>query len=290
MRKKVIWIAVLMCLSVVIFAFSLIKYKQRQQKNTIDVSAVNDTAISTLDPIEYIELPSQIDNDYALTTTGLCFDENSQSYYVGNYGKAKKNDTEFHPSIVNVTSDFSAINYVLYFDENNKTDLQGVAYDNSNSSLWYTDGVSIINCDSSDGSELSRFSIGEYHKYKANGICVDTEDDSLWVLCSYKYLLHFDKGGTLLETFNCEYIGQDHITMDENGLIYISAGMDYQGENNFVICMDQDANILMIYRVKESYAVEGLIVLDEKMYIVNDGIYHEAKIRKNYIQVYNIPR
>ena len=273
----------------VILAF-IINYKQASLKNTVDLSALKDVPVTCLEPTEYIELPDQIDSTYALTPTGLCFDEVNKEYFVGNYGKAKKEDAQSQPSIVNFSHNFSDVNYTILLDEGKEIDIQGVTYDKTNSTLWYTDGEYIVNCDSYSGEEIRRFSIGIYSKYKPNGLCIDTKNDSLWVLCMYKYLLHFDKNGNLLGKFKCEYIGQDHICIDTDGLLYISAGTDYHGDNNFVICMDREANILMIYRVKESYAIEGIALHDKKLYVVNDGIYHEAKIRKNYVQVYDMTR
>lgn len=71
--------------------------------------------------------------------------------------------------------------------------------------------------------------------------------------------------------------------------IYISAGVDYQGNNNFVICLSKDMERKFVYRVNESYAVEGILVKDSTLFVVNDGIYHEAKIKNNYVQEYLIP-
>lgn len=290
MRKRTIWLLALSCAIIASALFLLKKYELVQMQNTVDIATLNDTKVICLDSLEYIELPSQIDDENALTVTGLSIDEINQTWFIGNYGKKQKDDTNFNPSIVNVTSDFSMINYVIPFNENQKVDIQGVAYDKTNSSLWYTDGENIINCNSNTGEEISRFSIGEYSKYKANGICIDPENDTVWVLCMYKYLLHYDKDGTLLDELICEYIGQDHIYMDTEGQIYISVGTDYQNENNYVICIDQEANIQKIYQVNGSYAIEGIVLIDDKLYVLNDGIYHESKIKKNYIQVYDIER
>ena len=288
--RKIIWALFLSCVIAASAIFFFKKYKHGQLQNTVDIITLNNIPVVYLDPLEYIELPSQIDNGYALTVTGLSIDEVNQTWFIGNYGKEQKNSTDFHPSIVNTAGDFSTINYAIFFEENEKIDIQGVAYDKKNSSLWYTNGENVINCDSFTGKELGGFSIGEYSKYKANGICIDSEDGTIWVLCMYKYLLHFDKYGTLLEEINCEFIGQDHICMDSEGRLYISVGMDYNGENNYVVCMDQDANIQCIYQVKGSYAIEGVVVTNDRLYVVNDGIYHESLISKNYIQIYDIQR
>lgn len=283
MRK----IVLLLCLLITVVP--ILHFKGvRQLKNTIDVANIDDVQITELNAIGYVKLPSQIDNGYALTPTGICFDKRTESYFVANYGKATKDDKNFNPSIVSFSKDFSKINFVLYLDNTDDIDIQGIAFDDLNSSLWYTDGNDVINCDSANGEEISRFSIGEFQKYKANGICINTEDNTLWVLCSSEYILHFDKNGTLLGAIKCDYLGQDHIFMDESGIILISAGIDYNGNDNYVIRMDQNANILEIFKVKDSYAIEGIAVIDGKLYVMNDGIYHNAKIEANYVQIYDI--
>ena len=288
MRKRRIEVSVLICLLLVLSLFLWKKYEQNQMRNMIDVSDIKNVPVICLEPLEYIELPSQTDNGHALTCTGLCYDKIGQTWFIGNYGREKRGEKDFFPSIVSVSADFSEINYAISLDGGNQVDVQGVAYDRENSSLWYTNGEQIINCSPITGEAISGFSIGDYGKYKANGICLDSEDGTLWILCRYKYLLHFSKDGTLIDEVICEYLDQDHICMGDDGLLYISVGADYQGENNYLLCMDREANIQKLYQVRESYAIEGIVLLDNRLYVVNDGIYHESKIKKNYIQVYNI--
>lgn len=290
MRKRTIELSALMCLLLILSLFLWKKYEQNQMQNMIDVSDIKNVPVICLEPLEYIEMPSQTDNGHALTCTGLCYDKIGQTWFIGNYGREKSDDKDFYPSIVNVSADFYEINYTIPFDGGDQVDIQGVAYDKETSSLWYTNGEQVINCDPITGEEISRFSIGDYSKYKANGICLDLKDGTLWILCRYKFLLHFSKDGTLIDKVICEYLDQDHICMDDDGLLYISIGADYQGENNYVLCMDREANIQKLYQMKESYAIEGIVLLDNRLYVVNDGIYHESKIKKNYIQIYDIQK
>lgn len=287
MKKRIIAIMLCVCLIVVVTSVLLLIYQRNHLKNIVDVSKLNNVKIVDLEPIEYIELPSTLDNGAALTATGISCDRNSNALFIGNYGKASSEDSDIYPSIISVSQDSFNVNGYIHFDMDS-IDIQGIAFDVTNNSFWYTNGGSVINCSALDASELSSFSLDKYSKYKANGICIDANDDSLWVLCLYKYLLNYDKKGNLLKVLDCEYIGQDHICSDNNGLLYISAGVDYSGENNYIICIDKNAEIKTIYRAKGSYAIEGVLILDDDLYIVNDGIYHDAKIRENYIQIYNI--
>lgn len=288
MRKRIISTIIGACIFTLAIAMIVIFYNKNQMKNKIDVNTLKGVTIVDLEPIEHVELPSNLDNGAALTATGISYNMNSSEFFIGNYGKATKDDSQFYPSIISMPQDFSCVDNVLHFDVDS-IDVQGIAYDESNDSFWYTNGESVINCSASNTRELSRFLLGKYGRYKANGICIDANDGSLWVLCMYKYLLHYDREGLLQSAFDCGYIGQDHIFMDSEGLLYISSGIDYHGDNNFVICMDKDAKIKTIYRVKGSYAIEGVMVLHKRLYVVNDGLYHDAEIRNNYINIYKIP-
>lgn len=287
MKKKVLIACTVFYTLIIYISIILLMYNKNQMRNTIDLYSLDDDEIVDLDPIEYIELPSQLGNGHPVAPTGISYNTNSHCFYIGNYGKFLGSDTEIYPGIIGMSSNFSEITNEVYFD-NDKIDVQGIAYDDITASIWYTNGEMVVNCDAENGTEISSFSLGKYGKYKANGICIDSEDDSIWVLCLYKYLLHFSKDGILLSEVNCEYIGQDHICMDRNSLIYISVGVDYQGKNNFVVCIDENANVKGIYRVNGSYAIEGILIHGSNLYVVNDGIYHEAKIKRNFIQRYNI--
>lgn len=288
MNYKRIYLGIAACLLTgLIVVTALHFYHRTALQNTIRVADLKNIAVTDLDSVEYIELPSHIGNRAGFTATGISYGGN-HCFYIGNYGKSERKDTELHPGIVKMNGEFSVLQEELSFDDN-ELGIQGIAYDETGHSLWYTNGGEIINCNAEDGTDIRRFTIGKYSKYKANGICLDVEDGSLWILCMYQYLLHYSRDGNLISAYDCEFIGQDHICMDRDGDLYISVGVDYRGEENYVICLDRNAEMKAIYRVKQSYAIEGIAIPDSRLYVVNDGIYHEAKIRKNYIQVYRIP-
>ena len=68
----------------------------------------------------------------------------------------------------------------------------------------------------------------------------------------------------------------------------MTVGDDYAGEDNFLVEIDiRNKNSTIKCRIQESYAIEGCIVIDKKLYVVNDGLYHNAKIKKSYISVYD---
>lgn len=279
---------ILLIAGIIIIILSIITIYKKNHfiKNTIEISSESQN-ILPLYPKEYIELPSHTHKGYGFTATGITYCNKDNCYYIGNYGKSKKEDKDFHPSIIIFNPTFNFIQDELYFN-NHSMDIQGISCD-TDGSIWYTNKDCVINYSIKNRTILSSFKIGKFQKYKANGLCIDPDDNSLWVLCMFKYLLHYKKNGQLIETINCDYIGQDHIFVDKNNHIYISAGVDYNNKNNYVLCFRKNPFTLeSIYCVNESYAIEGLLVNDSELIVINDGIYHNAKIQKNYIQKYII--
>ena len=164
--------------------------------------------------------------------------------------------------------------------------LQGISYDKKDDSLWLATGNEIYNIEK-DGTTKKNISLGRYTKYKSNGIAVD--NDFIWVLCYSEFLLKLDREGNVIKKIKFNYQDQDHICLLDNGNLYATVGADYDGENNFVFEINtQSGYNKCTYAVQESYAIEGIIVLDDKMYILNDGKYHKAKMQDSYIAVYDL--
>ncbi len=285
MKRKKIFGWGLICTLAILIILGIYFYRNAHLYNTIDVSELPASSIIELKAEKYFELPVYTQKGSALTPTGISYNKTDNCFYIGNYGKGSKKDVEFCPSIEKVNLDFRNLSDEIFLSDNN-IDVQGIAYDEKTDSIWYANGSNIVNYSIDEKKEIESFSLGKFGRYKANGICIDIYDESLWILCMYKYLLHYSKDGNLIKAYDCDYIGQDHICMDENGQIYISVGIDYHKNNNFVLSFNKNLNLESIYRVCDSYAIEGIVVINSKLYVVNDGIYHEAKINTNYIQEY----
>lgn len=41
-----------------------------------------------------------------------------------------------------------------------------------------------------------------------------------------------------------------------------------------------------VVKLKDFYAIEGITIVDDKIYVANEGYYHKAKLPRNVIQVY----
>ena len=132
----------------------------------------------------------------------------------------------------------------------------------------------------------------------ANGILYDYKTDSLWVLTGNN-LVNVTKNGDIITSFKLgienekETITPDQLCYDLEGRICFTAdvGADYQEDNNWLYCVQitgANLNVLYKYCLKESYAVEGAYFYDNRLYVVNDGLYHNAKNRKNCVCIYEI--
>ena len=124
---------------------------------------------------------------------------------------------------------------------------------------------------------------------KANGLAYDANTNSLWVL-SGSTIANIKKDGTVIKSFSVSDINAaDMLYLDatcEN--VYFTAGANYQGEN-YVYKMGVETGSTILYKtLTESYAVEGLCIIENKLYIMNDGYYHSAKDNRNVMNIYII--
>lgn len=225
------------------------------------------------------------ENDF--TCTGLTYDEKNNSFWIGDYG-AVSSDATPAPRLIEVSSDLQKVETIIELDGKLSAlpNLQGVAYDKVHDSLWLAVGDCIVNI-SKSGEVLSTISLGKYVKYVANGICYDETNDSLWVLCYTKYLLNYSKNGELLKSYDVNLKDQDHIAI-QDGIIYATVGADYNGEENYIVSIDKNTGAIDVpFQLMDSYSVEGLSIVRGKLYITNDGAYHNAKINNSFICVYD---
>lgn len=281
MKKKLI-----MRIGIFVFAFVFLYSKVGKLENTQSISKVplNKTII---DSVQIIELPDIYDEYEGFTCTGLTYDVETDSFWIGNYGKLFPNEKSATPSLINVSSDFKKILRIISI-KNDRADIQGVSYDNETNTLWYSDGIDVVNCDL-DGDVIQKIDLGKYKKYKPNGVVYDSEKSTLWVLCFYKYLLKYNQDGKLINVYDSDYIAQDHLAIDKNGKLYFSVGNDYHGNNNYIVSYSMDTmKIDNKIQLQNSYSIEGICFVGERLYVTNDGLYHNAKINKNLVIEYNL--
>lgn len=219
------------------------------------------------------------------TPTGVTYDEVAGTFWLCDYGNEDK-----QCSIYELSKDFRLtgreieLTSILDVDWN----LQGITYDSQEDSFWIAVGNKVVEVDK-EGNELSEIVLAQFGKFKSNGIAYDKESNSLWILCDRKLLINCSKNGIVQRSIECNISDQDHLFWVDASCLYISAGADYNGDDNFIMEFELDTKkIKVLYRLEDSFAIEGIFVLDGKLYVINDGNYHDAKIKNNYVSCYDL--
>lgn len=249
---------------------------------------IGDKNFIELSTKEIYTLPDMI-NGNAFTCTGMSYDQENNSLWVGNYGAASIDATNKYPSIVELNyGNFEVIRIIeLPFLDCIYANIQGVAYDSENDSIWFTDSSKIYEINK-NGKLLSKFAVDPYTADVPNGIALG-KDGSLWVLFYKNYLVNYTKEGKMIGVVKCNYENQDQIVCDDKGNIWISAGVDYLGDKNYVIQINAiSGQIITGFKVMESYAIEGIVFVDGNLLVMNDGLYHDAKLKENFICIYEL--
>lgn len=234
---------------------------------------------------QIIEL-SPIDNK-EITCTGLCYDSINHRYIVGTAGKQVPEEEKFSASIIIYDKDFQflfGINGLADLYPNLR-DIQGVSLD-ADGNIWFcSPGENLVRLISLDGNEINSFSMNN-----PSGIAFSHSDNTLWVLTNKK-LLNCTTNGKILKEIKFKEKGQDQLFIDENNQkIYITVGNNYQkGSYIFVYDIRED-KYKSVYFLSDSYAIEGITITSETMYILNDGYYHSAKVPTNQVNIYNLPK
>ena len=256
-----------------------------QIQNQVELSTVGD-----LLPLSTEELPNSRYNRHGFTCTGLAYDEIEDCLWVGNAGLEYPGDSRSHPSLVKMTKNNSIINEVDAFvveAETKNKDLQGIAFDSKDNVLWVSLGGRLL-CVTKDGHLIKKIQIAD-STFKVNGIAYDKRNDTLWILGATDYLLNITKSGEVLSRIPCDIRGQDQLTFSPKGQLYITAGIDYHGRNNYLYEFNENSEVIRAkYRLIDSFAVEGCCFIGDKLYVMNDGYYHNAMRKKNEVFIYSL--
>lgn len=221
------------------------------------------------------------------TCTGLAYDATEGIFYVGNIGKDLPATAGFYSTIVKLSKDgatnLGEINIYETFPA--MEDIQGLTIDTSDDSLWFcSKGEDKIRHITKAGVDISNFGFSN-----PTGIAYDSRTDTLWILDTTSSLVNVSKTGTVIKTISVAISDQDQIYLDEvNNVIYFTAGANYTGIN-YVYKVDLATETVSVaYNLKDSYAVEGIYIEGDRMYILNDGYYHTGTIAVNQMNIYDI--
>ena len=236
----------------------------------------------TLTASDTIPLPDLYETGKGFTCTGLSKDDNY--YYIGDIGTLS--GTNYISQIV-VTRDFINVERTipLYSIFPDFVIIQGVTVDTSDGTLWCCDGAgNKIYHLTTGGQSRGNFSIT-----RPTGVVHSSRDDTLWILTYENKILHVNKNGTIIESYDFAYNETlDQCFLDEgHGLLYITAGTNYSGHNN-VYCFNINTHEQSIACVVDSYSVEGILIEPTRMIILNDGLYHEATVMVNQANIYDL--
>ncbi|MCH5186969.1 MAG: hypothetical protein J1F63_01100 [Oscillospiraceae bacterium] len=194
---------------------------------------------------------------------------------------------ELRPALIKMTKTFEYLDEIdlsSYVIDNTDMSLQGVAYDDKDDALWFTDSKDIFEVDK-NGKMIRRVELPNMYRHP-NGIAYDADSDSIWILGFKNYLINIAKDGKVKKRFRCNYRDQDQIMLIDNK-IFFTVGADYNGSDNYLGEVDLTSGAVDVYcKLLDSYAVEGCCVIEDKLYIFNDGYYHSAAINENVVQVY----
>lgn len=215
----------------------------------------------------------------------MYYDKERQQFYIGNIGKDKPGESRFHASIEIVCRNFSSISesiecYKVFEDMG---DIQGVCMDLEETIWLCSYAENLVRQIDRDGEPISEFPVDA-----PSGIACDNENGTLWVLTN-KYLIHYTKKGETLKKIPMEKKGQDQLYLDSaHQILYISVGDNYYGDSYIYTVDLNTGQITLRYVLKDSYAIEGITLIDNELYVLNDGYYHNAKIPFNQVNVYRL--
>lgn len=249
---------------------------------------------AAISSVSMVPMPDALDSPEGkgFTCTGLARDESSGGWLVGNVGQdLPTNEKGMRSSIVWLSDDFSSVLGEIYLYDAFPTmkDIQGICVDGADQTLWF--------CSFGEGKvrHITRDaqSLGEIKIDQPTGIAYDSRTDTIWVL-TYRQLIRFSKDGKRLKSFNVNVKGQDQLWLDEsNDVMYFTGGLNYSGSffkgDNAVWSVNlKTGELEEAYVLADSYSVEGLYMANGKLYVLNDGYYHSAKIPTNQVNVYDL--
>lgn len=237
-----------------------------------------------------VELPDIYNNGHGWTCTGLAYDAETDTFLVGDIGKALPSSSGFASKLIRVSADFSTVieQIDLYSVFSNMQAVQGVTIDTSDGTIWFcSTSENLVRHINAAAESIGFFSVSQ----NPTGVAYSPADDTLWILTygSSSNILHMSKSGTVLEQYTFSYSETlDQCFLDpQRGYLYITAGENYSGRNN-VYLFNTATHAQSIACTVDSYAVEGLWIGETKMIIVNDGYYHSARDERNVANFYNL--
>lgn len=235
-------------------------------------------------------LPDIYGTGHGWTCTGLAYDANTDTFLVGDIGKALPSSSGFASQIVRMSHNFQTVveQIPLYTSFPNMSDVQGITIDTTDGTIWFcSTSENLVRHIQANGTNLGSFSVSG----SPTGIAYSPLDDSLWVLtyANSNNIKRMSKTGATLEQYTFNYSDTlDQCFLDpQRGYLYITAGANYSSRNNIYL-FNTSTRAQSITCTVDSYSVEGLWIGTNEMIIVNDGYYHSAYDNRNVAVFYTL--
>jgi hypothetical protein len=219
------------------------------------------------------------------------------TFYVGNHGKAQSGDPTFAASVVHVSADFSTIldEILLVPLYPSIETVQGVAYDTSDNTLWIADtaGTKIRHLTLA-GAAIVADEITP--SFPPNGLAYDPTNDGLWIW-------EEQTSGNGLERRACAdgsvQFAEVSVTLgnndqlfydDTNKVLFFSHGAS--GATGAVTFASTASAALItmgsIQLTAEADAIEGIVIVGNRLYVANDAWFHPGTPALNRILTFAI--
>lgn len=217
------------------------------------------------------------------TIVGLAYDQVDDAFWAGNIARATPGAGQGTPQLVQLSLDGTTVLNEI----NVAHTMQGVAYDGLEDRLYYAAPVTgkvykIEKDGSGEGVLFDGLSA-------LNALSYDALRDALWV-SEGTDLKRYSKAGALQQTIALGFTA-DHIMHDrDKDWLWVTYGSS--GAAGFLRAVRvSDGSTVKIYTLHDAYAIEGVVVKDNTLYIANDGYHHFADIadpayQKNQLQIY----
>lgn len=242
------------------------------------------TPTGDLNVASVVPLSDIYNNGHGWTCTGLAYYDNS--FLVGDIGKELPTSQGFASQIVRVSTDFQTVieTIPLYHTFPNMEDVQGITVDNDDTIWFCSSHENLIRHIDNNGNSIGSLSVTQ-----PTGIAYSYTDNSFWVLTYSNKIVHLNKNGTVLESYDFAYSDTlDQCFLDEaRGYLYITAGANYQSRNNIYL-FNTKTHEQSITCTVDSYSVEGIWIGTDRMIILNDGYYHDALVKVNQANIYSL--
>jgi len=226
------------------------------------------------------------------TCTGLAYDSKENVFWAGHVGKMHESDTHYFPVIIKLSKDFKTvldeIHLYKIFPEMNQekqSGLQGVCYDEDTDTLWISSPHENLIRNIDKQGKL----INSIDCERVNSVAVDNRKAGMLYVLTPTKIIHMKKSGEIISSSNIKIKGADQLYLDEeNNKLLISADNDYQKENYIYSYCINTKKTIKKYTLKDSFAIEGIYYDGEFLFVLNDGYYHNAKVKENQVNAYKI--